>query len=126
MLAFLTRRKDTTPVDTAETIEQPTGQMATSNIAMQFLTQGGARVEIRNHRFSTRYLPTGRPYVGDEAHDVDGFTWKCLGCDADGKTDGNRAVFWDYGRYLPGERDDARRDANQHADKCRAMPKPTA
>lgn len=124
MLAFLTRRKDTAVTDTTtpQTAEQP----ATDNVAMQFLTQGGARVEVYNHRFMTRYLPTGRPYVGDEAYEVDGFTWKCLGCDANGKTDGHMPAFHDYGRYLPNEKTDARRDANKHADKCRALPKPTA
>ncbi|WP_438490721.1 hypothetical protein [Streptomyces sp. S186] len=93
---------------------------------MRFLTAGGATVELRSHRFSTRYTGQGRPYVSDEVRDVDGFVWKCLGCDADGRSDGPNPIRFDGGRYLPGERDEARRDANAHAQTCRAMPLLTA
>ncbi|MFJ7269396.1 hypothetical protein ACIQV3_22590 [Streptomyces sp. NPDC099050] len=87
---------------------------------MQFLTIGGAVVELRAHRFMTRYSWKGRPYVGDTQYETDGFRWSCLGCDKQG---GPNIFEHDY---LSTERDEARNDANDHAETCRAMPRPTA
>ncbi|WP_035796461.1 hypothetical protein [Kitasatospora mediocidica] len=81
----------------------------------QYLTVGGATVELRSHRFSTNY--TGRGRLGDSWHEVDGFTWKCLGCDTRGGTG-----FLSQEPYLPTERKLANNDANSHAETCRAMP----
>ncbi|MFD3782094.1 hypothetical protein [Streptomyces sp. NPDC058612] len=92
---------------------------------IRFLTMGGATVEVHASRFSTRYSWKGRPYVNDTAHEVDGFRWECGGCAATGATDGSNGPRWDYGRYLPDERDLVRADANDHATRCRAMA-PTA
>lgn len=91
----------------------------------RFLNNSGATVEMLSIRFSTHYLPQGRPYVSDTARDVDGFAWQCLGCGATGATGatgGANHIRSDYGRYLTNERDEARRDANAHAAQCRAMP----
>lgn len=90
---------------------------------MQFLTVGGAVVELRAHRFSTLFTTyRGRGYLAHdrEKGEVDGFVWSCRGCGGSG-----RDVLSD-GQYLPGERGKARDDANEHAETCRAMPRPTA
>lgn len=87
---------------------------------MRFLTLGGAVVEVHNHRFRTRYLH-GRPYPDKESGEVDGFIWRCLGCAADGESDGADGPSIDRGRYLPKELHLARTDANTHAGQCRAM-----
>ncbi|MGS2645798.1 hypothetical protein [Streptosporangium sp. G12] len=94
-----------------------------ADVLARFLTVGGATVDVQSVRFTTRYTFRGRPYV-DAAREVDGFAWQCLGCDATGATDGSNPIQFDYGRYLPNERDLARREANAHAERCRAMPKP--
>jgi hypothetical protein len=87
---------------------------------MRFLTAGGATVELRTKRFSTRTHPAkGRPYVVDEPYQVDGYDWDCLGCGA-GSRDRS---FWDEQGYLPDQQSQARDDANDHASACRAMPK---
>ena len=71
MLAFLTRRKDTTVTDTAPEATQ-------SDILMRFLTHGGAEVHVTG---------SGR-YGAQDNH------WKCQGCD-----DSNKETFplydWD-------------------------------
>ncbi|KIZ17356.1 hypothetical protein [Streptomyces natalensis] len=117
-----------TEPENSMTTSQPTTAdvpATTPTAVMRFLTQGGATVEVRSHRFTTHYTWQGRPYVsGDSTREVDGFVWECLGCDADGRFDGSRGPSLDYGRYLPNERDVARRDANSHAEKCRALPRP--
>lgn len=89
---------------------------------MQFLTIGGAVVELRQHRFTTLYTTyRGRGYLAPDAKkgEVDGFAWSCHGCGGSG-----RDARFD-GQYLPGERQKARDDANAHAHACRAMPRPT-
>ena len=60
MLAFLTRRKETTMTDTATSAPKPA-----DNVLMRFLTQGGATVELRKESKSGRLV---YPYL-------------CLGCD---------------------------------------------
>ncbi|MFE2412332.1 hypothetical protein ACFXDE_28690 [Kitasatospora sp. NPDC059408] len=90
------------------------------NVLARYLTVGGAQIDLTSVRFRTRFLPKGRPYVGDTYHEVDGFTWKCNGCG----TTGSVGVYGDP--YLPNERQDAHLDANAHANECRSMPKPTS
>ncbi|KMS81805.1 hypothetical protein ACH49_01350 [Streptomyces leeuwenhoekii] len=93
-------------------------------VIARYLTVGGATVDVRTHRFTTRYTGQGRPYVGNEDYEVDGFTWACFGCDATGATDGRNYIRLDYGRYLPTERGEVRQDAQEHAERCRALPRP--
>lgn len=112
-------RQETTMPETTVTTETT----ATPTVLMQFRTQGGAVVELRAHRFRTNYTWKGRPYVGDEYYDVDGYNWRCLGCDKQGNA---RAYSTLSEPYLPMEDDKARDDANKHAATCRAMPKPEA
>lgn len=93
----------------------------TDPVIMRFLTVGGATVELRGHRFTTRWHPLkGKPNVISQAYETDGYVWECLGCDADGRKRNS------YGEreYLPSELDDARDHANEHASACHAMPKP--
>lgn len=70
-----------------------------SDVLMRFLTQGGATVVV-----------TGSGHYAAEDN-----RWKCLGCD-------QGADRYSTGRYIGIARD----DANRHAGKCRAMPKPGA
>ncbi|MEV7782756.1 hypothetical protein [Kitasatospora sp. NPDC088351] len=90
-----------------------------ADVVARFTTVGASAVDLHTHRFTTRYTPQGRPYVGD-AREVDGYLWQCHGC----------AVTGSYGHYrdpyLPDEREQAHQDANDHAATCRAMPRPTA
>jgi hypothetical protein len=120
--AFLRRREDSPMNETAEAPAAPAPAVEVP--LMQFLTQGAAVVEVRSHRFRTRYTWQGRPFVSDEVREVDGFTWKCLGCGKRGS--GGRGPFSDGEPYLDNEGDQARDDANAHAASCRAMPKPQA
>lgn len=66
------------------------------HVLMRFLNQGGAMVELRKERKRDR---TVYPYL-------------CLGCDDEFD---NYSSIWN-----------ARDEANKHAEKCRAMPKPGA
>jgi hypothetical protein len=68
-----------------------------ANVRMQFLTQGGATVNV-----------TGSDVYGSEDN-----RWTCLGCD-----DGSDR--FSSGRYLHSARD----AANTHATNCRSLPKP--
>jgi hypothetical protein len=86
---------------------------------MRFLTRGGAVVDVYAVRFVTRWLE-GPPTLAVEPYEIDGFQWTCGGCGA-------------YGREGDAYRDphyrdqvEARGDANEHADTCWALPKPTA
>lgn len=101
--------------------ETVTAAETTNAVVMRFLTQGGAVVELRTLRFRTNYTWQGRPYVSDDYHEVDGFTWRCFGCDKRGNA-GDIASLPEP--YLPDEDGQARDDANKHAAACRAMPKP--
>ncbi|MGW0904999.1 hypothetical protein [Streptomyces sp. NPDC002853] len=105
---FLTRRK--------ETAVEPA--MSEPNVLMQFLTRGGASVELYEKAWTVhRYATPGR-----SAHDFDrtGFQWICRGCDAGGR---DRELGWGYAENTPVK---SRDEANAHAEKCRAMPKPGA
>ncbi|MFZ3492282.1 hypothetical protein ACODT5_03405 [Streptomyces sp. 5.8] len=89
---------------------------------IRFLTMGGAVVAVTAYRFTTTVTWKGRPYVDREnPRKVDGFRWECGGCSATGATDGSSGPRMDFGSYLPDEWDLARTDANDHANKCRAM-----
>ena len=90
------------------------------NVLARYLTVGGAHVDLTSIRFRTRYLPQGRPYVGDSYREVNGFTWTCHGCG----TTGSVGSFGDP--YLPNERQDAHLGANAHANGCRSMAKPAS
>lgn len=103
--------------------ENAVTETTTAAALMQFLTVGGAVVELREHRFTTLFTTyRGRGHTApDRAKgDVDGFAWSCQGCGGSGRD----ALF--DGQYLPGERQKARDDANEHAHACRAMPRPAA
>ncbi|MEU3990131.1 hypothetical protein AB0F24_17440 [Streptomyces platensis] len=65
------------------------------NVLMRFLTQGGATVEL------TKAVRAGRGTT---------YPFECLGCGYD---------FDNYSSIV-----DAREYANDHAEKCRAMPRP--
>ncbi|MCX4784648.1 hypothetical protein [Streptomyces sp. NBC_01264] len=134
LLDLFRRRKEDTVTDPRDIDPMPTDPMpgdvepvpAASAALMRFLTVCRAVVEVHNYQFRTRYTYKGRPYVGETAYQVDGFRWECGGCEAHGGTHGSSGPRWDYGRYLPGERDLVRKDANGHAGECRAMPAPVA
>lgn len=92
----------------------------TTTLLPRFRTLGGATVQMRPYRFTTRYLPDmGRPHIGDTQYEVDGFIWQCLGC---GITSTEQLVYSDG--YLPWESPLAREHANEHASECRSMPAP--
>ena len=65
------------------------------NVLIRFLTQGGATVEL------TEAIRAGRGTT---------YPFECLGCGYD---------FDNYSSFY-----DAREFANEHAEKCRAMPRP--
>ncbi|MEU8926681.1 hypothetical protein AB0D10_38130 [Kitasatospora sp. NPDC048545] len=90
-----------------------------ANVLTRYVNLGGAHVDLITRRFATRYTWQGRPYVGDEAREVDGFVWECRGCDTRG------GYGYDREPYLPNERGEATAAANDHASACRAIPRPT-
>ncbi|CAM5250243.1 hypothetical protein SGLAM104S_01611 [Streptomyces glaucescens] len=109
--------------------QQPPSPIAApwpEGVLARFITVGGATVDLLTHTFRTRYTGQGRPYVSDEGREVDGFTWACLGCGATSATNGRNYIRFDYGRYLPTEDGEAREDAQTHAERCRALPRPEA
>lgn len=116
MLALLNRRRntqtDTGPTPATETVAEPA-----SNVVMRFLTQGGAVVRVYPTRFVTRWA--GGPPFAAEPHEIGGFQWKCDGCLAYGR-EGETYKDRNYR-----EREEARDEANEHADTCRALPQPT-
>ncbi|ESQ01825.1 hypothetical protein B590_30118 (plasmid) [Streptomyces sp. PVA_94-07] len=117
MFAFLTRHKETPMSPEPAAAEELASAPA---VRMQFVTQGGADVNLYDHTFETRYLPRGRPDVGHGFRTVDGYRWKCMGCELVGKV----SIFDE--NYLPNELDKARTDANDHAANCRSKPKPSS
>ncbi|MGW9058888.1 hypothetical protein [Streptomyces sp. NPDC055733] len=104
----------------------PTQAPWPDGVIARYLTVGGATVDLGTHTFRTRYTGQGRPYVSSEGREVDGFTWACLGCGATSATNGRTYICFDYGRYLPTEDREARDDAQAHAERCRALPRPAA
>ncbi|KPI31447.1 hypothetical protein OV320_2663 [Actinobacteria bacterium OV320] len=104
MLASLFRRQPIKTPDATSETAQPDG----STILMRFLTAGGAEVHVAYRGIYTENTFSGTPY-GEKDH-----SWTCHGCDE--HTD-RRHHF---------TLTEARRDANDHATVCRAMPKPTA
>lgn len=95
-----------------------TGSEWPADVIARFVNHGGALVDLHRARFTTRWRPSGPPYAAHRPYEVDGFNWRCLGCAA-------------YGRegetyYDPGFRamDEARAGAQEHAENCRAIPRP--
>jgi hypothetical protein len=105
------------------TTQTPTPQ--TSDVVMQFLTQGGATVELhqQTRTVNWQYGQPGYLIGNGETRVSNGYNWRCLGCDSigGGGRYGMGARHFDEGQ-LPECRD----EANAHATTCRAMPKPTA
>lgn len=95
--AFLVRRREDTSMSETTTD-------ANNDVVMRFLTQGGAVVELRESYRTTFWVesnPTGREVI---------YPFRCLGCDYE---------FDNYSSIVS-----ARDEANGHAERCRAMPKP--
>ena len=113
-LSALFRRPKETTVTT-----QPEPTITPEDVAMRFLTQGGATVELHTQTFhrpsNSRKDEDGR-WVHDW-HDAQGFNWRCLGC---------ATVGDDYSAYDEHKPNRSREDANSHADRCRSMPRPVA
>lgn len=107
-----THRPKGNAVTTTDPTAWPEGVIA------RYITIGGATVDLKTRPFTTRFLDGGRPFAGAEYRTVKGLVWHCHGCDITGG-------FGPFNEpYMPGERAQATRAANQHAETCRAMPKP--
>jgi hypothetical protein len=124
MLAFLTRRRNIQPDTPTTSTDTPTEQ-TDGNVAMRFLTHGGATVEVHRQDRRLRTVPGNSTLLmpAGETRISQGFNWRCLGCDAIGGG----------GRYGLGDRhfdenkpEKSRDEANQHANNCRALPNPDA
>ncbi|MFE9337738.1 hypothetical protein [Streptomyces sp. NPDC007063] len=92
------------------------------DVVMQFLTQGGAVVDLYRHEWTEHhYAAPGRP-----AKDIDrtGFQWECTGCDAFGGP--GTFTYEKYKGYEEREPGRSRAEANAHAETCRSMPRFTA
>jgi hypothetical protein len=87
-------------------------------VIARFVNHGGALVDLHHKRFTTRWRPEGPPFAAHKPYKVDGYNWRCLGCTAYGR-EGD--TYND-----PGYRDmnEARAKAQEHADLCRALPRP--
>ncbi|MFI0425101.1 hypothetical protein [Spongiactinospora sp. 9N601] len=89
-----------------------------ADVITRFLNLGGSVTELHRTRFTTRWTYSGPPYAAASPYEINGYTWRCLGCAAYGR-EGD-----DYND--PGWRKlhEARQDAQDHAAYCRAMPRP--
>lgn len=86
------------------------------DVVARFENISGALVELHTARFLTNWTYAGPPNAADLPYEVDGWNWRCLGCH-------------EYGRegetyYDPGFRklSEARSEAQEHAERCRAVP----
>ncbi|WP_372344704.1 hypothetical protein [Streptomyces sp. KL116D] len=118
--AFKIRRKEAAM---PETVTDPT--KTEPNVLMRFLTQGGATVELhrQERRVRTRMGASSYLLPNDETRVSNGFNWRCLGCDSNG---GRGRYGLGDGHFDETQQNDARDEANDHAERCRAMPKPEA
>ncbi|MEW1754720.1 hypothetical protein [Streptomyces angustmyceticus] len=82
---------------------------------MRFLTLGGATVAVESTRFVTRWSSCP-PFAADKPYEISGFQWTCAGCGAYGR-EGDTYHDPNYRRQQ-----EARDEANAHAEKCRAFP----
>jgi len=88
------------------------------DVITRYLTVGEAVVDLHTKRFTTQWDYRGAPYAATTPYEVNGFNWRCLGCGTYGR-EGD--TYND-----PGYRDlsKARGAAQEHAEKCRAIPRP--
>jgi hypothetical protein len=104
--------------------DSPGAQAATS-VVMQFLTQGGATVELRRQTRTVNYQYGSPGFLlgNGQTRVSNGFNWRCLGCNAIGG--GGRYGLGDnhFDEYAP---EKSRDEANEHATRCRALPRPAA
>lgn len=91
-------RRPTADLESPMNPEPTVAETPVASPLTRFLTQGGAEVHI----------------TGSGSYGAKDNHWVCLGCN-----DRNDSHFglWDW---------QARKEANDHASACRAMPKPTA
>jgi hypothetical protein len=96
-----------------------TQQPPADDVVIRLLGLGGAIVELHRTRFTTTWSSSGPPCAAHTPYEVDGFNWRCLGCDAYGREGDtyNDPGYRDFGK--------ARNAAQEHAAQCRAMPKDT-
>ncbi|NUQ95892.1 MAG: hypothetical protein HOY79_04785 [Streptomyces sp.] len=117
MLAFLARRKDATPamIDAPCTDTDTTANpVEVDNTIARFLTLGGAVVRMYPTRFITRWAG-GPPFAAAKPYEVSGYQWTCDGCGSYGR-EGDTYKDPNYR-----DKQEARDEANGHADACRAM-----
>lgn len=93
----------------------------TTLVLMQFLTQGGAVVELHKHTYAARTDIRGYALPAGERRTVNGVNWRCLGC---GSRGGQGRYGLGPGGYEGWDLSEPRNDANEHAGTCRAMWKP--
>ncbi|MFD7922516.1 hypothetical protein ACFV3R_25230 [Streptomyces sp. NPDC059740] len=119
MLALFRRPQPQEPTVTAQPSETEQTAKPTDTAVMRFLTLGGATVDVRATRFTTRWLRPGPPYAARQPYETNGFQWECGGCGAYGR----EGDTYNDPNYR--EQREAREHANSHAEKCRALPRPT-
>ncbi|MFB7896085.1 hypothetical protein ACFC1B_07120 [Streptomyces xiamenensis] len=107
----------------------PTGQRFPAALARDMAERAGleivtafanlkdAPVLLHKARFTTSLNGHGAPYAAHQAHEIDGFNWTCGGC----QTVGRDHHHYNGPGYRPGERDQARDEANTHALGCAAL-----
>ena len=106
-------------VDTTTVTENTPAPAQPDNTIARFLTLGGATVRMYPTRFITRWAG-GPPFAAAKPYEISGFQWECDGCGAYGR-EGETYQDRNYRRQA-----EARTEANEHANTCRAMPKPAA
>ncbi|MFJ7238235.1 hypothetical protein ACIQWB_14030 [Streptomyces olivaceus] len=90
-----------------------------AGVLSRFLTVGGSTVDLRQTRFITRWNGCP-PFAAAEPYEIDGFQWTCVGCGAYGR-EGDTYHDPNFRKSK-----EARDDAQAHAEKCRALPRPAA
>lgn len=86
-------------------------------VIVRYLNVVGATVDLSPTRFMSRWNG-GPPYAASEPRETNGFQWTCNGCLSYGR-EGDT-----YNDPNFRELKEARDDAQAHAERCRAMPRP--
>lgn len=86
------------------------------SVIARFVNLGAALVELHTARFLTKWTAAGPPWHAARPYEVDGWNWWCTGCGEYGRDDES------YDDPAFRKLADARSGAQEHSEKCRAVP----
>ncbi|MFF4777655.1 hypothetical protein ACFY05_32990 [Microtetraspora fusca] len=89
-------------------------------VVARCITAGATTVDVYETTFKTGYDAHGK-WLGGERREVDGFNWRCLGCNEVGKADESYYIGKGYR-----DQREAKNEAQTHANGCSFLPRPSA